>query len=66
MKYKDGIVLEDCAGIMYGSYSSGLYRIVCPKCKIMAMYPYTYTEKGNTIPKYCAYCGEKLLEEEQL
>ena len=66
MKWLDGVVQYEKLAFLGNGIRESVLGIKCPKCNIVQqqyMITYFENEENNTIPKYCTYCGKKLVKE---
>ena len=66
MKWLDNVFLREDIALLGNGIRETVITVMCPRCHAIQkpyMVLYNDNEHDNIIPKYCAYCGKKLVKE---
>lgn len=66
MKWLDNVFLRDDIALLGNGVRESLVTLMCPRCHAIQkqyMIMYVSEKYEDIIPKYCAYCGKKLVKE---
>jgi len=65
MRYLKNVVQKKTVQLSYDTCEVGVIELRCPKCRSITKGDYSRDyddQKKNIFPKYCCYCGCRLIE----
>lgn len=65
MKWLNDVIQYEKLAYLGNGKRESVLGLKCPRCSIVQQQYMILDDnnKGNVIPKYCCYCGKKLVEE---